>query len=324
MSASNARSEIGATGNDFLQGNDPLSLFSTDYGKPILVSALLISCLSIGAVKPIEATMRGLAHRLAGIPRGVYRVIESLRGADYKEYTKGYPTELTTKFSTKAKLLDSNNEFKTQREDIEDSLIVIDCLFVATSANNRTPYFPLYRMAELTELSSKLEKEIENLNKAIEELGSPIQQGPSEAPKDREMSVAFSEIEHQAALTRSNTMAIFAVLFVRNNRSVFSQKRVSDRRGSDDPGGTRGGHDTPENPIEKIKKYIQEAYNAEQNSFAMSFFLASADSRRVHDIWILPVFARLGSTERTPALAATRRNQRKLSCFQMPSKRRLP
>ena len=273
LSASNARSEIGATDNDFLRPGDPLSLSSTDYGKPILVSALLIACLSIGAVKPIEATMRGLAHRLAGIPRGVYRVIENLRAAEYEEFMEGYPAELTTKFLRKAKTVDPKSEFEAQRRDIANSLIAIDCLSVATDVNNRTLYFPLYRMTELTALSNRLEQEIGDLNEAIGEIGKADQEDGSESPKARETSAMLSEIERRAALTRSNTMAIFAVLFVRNNRSIFSQKRRAGN-GTDFPPGRRDKKSATESPIEKIKVHIQEAYNIEQNSFAMSLFLA--------------------------------------------------
>jgi len=104
-----ASSEIGATGAVPLPLSDALGLSSEVYGKPIFISAFLISCLSIGAVKPIERTLRGIAHRFAGIPRGVYAVIEGLRSADYDAYAKGFPTPIRDAYIVKSQTLFRNN-----------------------------------------------------------------------------------------------------------------------------------------------------------------------------------------------------------------------
>ncbi|WFU04249.1 hypothetical protein QA648_26015 (plasmid) [Rhizobium sp. CB3171] len=143
LSASKARSEIGATDNVLLPASDPSVLSATSYGKPIFVSALLISFLSIGAVKPIEATMRSLAHRMAGIPRGVYRVIESLRSVDYEEFLRDQPGLLVTSFRDATESIKSSIGLSRKIAEIESSLATIDYLSVATNANNRMLYFPL-------------------------------------------------------------------------------------------------------------------------------------------------------------------------------------
>jgi len=208
-SAKLVKSEIGAAGDVLLPQSDPLGLSSTAYGKPIFVSAFMISFLSIGAVKPIEATLRNLAHRLAGIPRGVYKVIESLRDIPYEEYVKGYPTPLAQKFREKMKGLDPDNEFKFLRNEIESALIAIDCLSPATSASNRTLYFPLYSMATLTDLSNSLEEELSALNDAITGLGispedteSENSDGPAIAPD------TASLLSDLSATTRSKTLSL--------------------------------------------------------------------------------------------------------------------
>ncbi|MDL2401963.1 hypothetical protein [Rhizobium mayense] len=274
LSASKARSEIGATDNVLMPASDPSLLSASGYGKPIFVSALLISFLSIGAVKPIEATMRSLAHRMAGIPRGVYRVIESLRGLDYDEFTKDQPGLLVTSFRAATESIRNKADHGRKIAEIESSLATIDYLSVATSANNRMLYFPLYQMSELESLSNKLDGQLAGLHVIIADLQKKLQSKGEDGetqPDLHETWDALSKLQREAAIVRSNTMAVFAVLFVRNNRSVFSQSGLL-RRGAPKSGRkTSRKEDTkPPSPMEKTVKRIQEKYNAEQNSFAIS------------------------------------------------------
>ncbi|HWJ74453.1 MAG TPA: hypothetical protein VNX29_14940 [Kaistia sp.] len=278
VSASNARNEIGATDN-VLTVTDPSLLSATNYGKPIFVSALLISFLSIGAVKPIEATMRGLAHRLAGIPRGVYKVIESLRDVSYTEFIEHQPGPLVMAFHEATGSLFKDGQLdprfrliRSEYSSIEDSLATIDYLSAATNDTNRMLYFPLYQISELTSLSSRLETELAALRTAIGELATEIQASaqPGEAgPRDidtQKLWGLFSNLGGLSANTRSNTMAVFAVFFVRNNRSVFSQGSLLTRKVA--------GNAPARTPMEKTVRRIQERYNSEQNAFGISLFLA--------------------------------------------------
>ncbi|PWW01988.1 hypothetical protein DFR52_102653 [Hoeflea marina] len=267
LDASNARTEVGATGGFIFPGSDTPVLSSTEYGKPIFVSAMLISFLSIGAVKPIEATMRSLAHRMAGIPRGVYKVIESLRAIPYERYTTGHSTPFAQKFINKSDKIDPANIYEAQKKYIKQTLIAIDCLSPATTTKNRTLYFPLYRMATLTELSDKLAAELGTLRLAIDEMDKELgreEEGSTNPISSKDVSEIFSELERMSSRACSNTMAVFAVLFVRNNRSIFS---------TNGPSRQRDLH-TPRTPIEATKLFIEQRYNAEQNSFAVSFIIS--------------------------------------------------
>ena len=225
-----------------------------DYGKPIYVSALLISFLSIGPVKPVERTMRSFAHRLAGIPRGVYRVIESLHAFNFEQHCAQMPSPLKAQFAQKVGDNATGAGLQHQVEQTYKSLIAIDCLSMATRSDSRTLYFPLYRISQLIDLLATLDKEHRDLNNAIDNLpqiGTTTQQ-------------AYIDFARKAALVRENTMALFAVMFVRNNRSIFSVQQISGKP----------NNQKPTNPIEGIKKLIQNDYNAEQNAFAIAFFLA--------------------------------------------------
>ncbi|NIY76885.1 hypothetical protein HED22_14625 [Thalassospira sp. HF15] len=233
------------------------------YGKPIFVSALLISFLSLGPVKPIERTMRSFAHRLAGIPRGVYRVIETLHAFPFEKHCSQMATPLCSKFEKKLTALKDQQNAFLHIAEIKSSLLAIDCLAMATRTDSRTLYFPMHRMSQLTELLKTLEEEHHELSKAIDALPEHTSNSQSAMTDDEQQ--AYVDFARKAAITRENTMALFSVMFVRNNRSIFSvQQVIRDRESSRDNS----------NPIEVIKEFIQGTYNAEQNAFALAFLVA--------------------------------------------------
>lgn len=248
--ANSALGEIGATdgGSSITEPdvNKVLQLSSGDYNKPIIVSALIISSLSIGAVKPIETTMRSLAHRLAGVPRGIYRVIEHLRDADYAVLMAEHPKPLMESFEEHAK----DGEHPEWREQITDSLTAIDCLLVATDSKNRLLYFPLYSLERLRGLSEKIASDIADLQNSIEKLSD---EDPST------LHVKYAELASKAIMCRSNIMAFFAVLYIRNDHAVFSSRSQRARNGD---------------PIAGLKEEIEAAEKDEQNSFGLSILIA--------------------------------------------------
>jgi len=235
-----------------------------DYGKPIYVSALLISFLSIGPVKPVERTMRSFAHRLAGIPRGVYRVIESLHAFDFEQHCAQMPSPLKAQFAQKIGNNATGADLPHHIEEIYKSLTAIDCLALATRTDSRTLYFPLYRISQLIDLLATLDQEHRELSKAIAELP---QLGTSNA-NGTTTQQAYIDFARKAAIIRENTMALFAVMFVRNNRSIFSLQQILRKSDDQKPTGKN-----PTNPIEEIKNFIQNEYNAEQNAFAVAFVI---------------------------------------------------
>jgi hypothetical protein len=75
-------------------------------------------------------------------------------------------------------------------------------------------------------------------------------------------------VAQKAVLARQNTMAVFAVFYVRNNRSVFVGRRTIPAPGA---AGTSHALD----PIEAVRRTIGRRYNAELNSFALGLFIAT-------------------------------------------------
>ena len=195
---------------------------------------------------------------------------------DYEEFVKDQPGLLVTIFRGATESIKHNIGISRKIAEIELSLATIDYLSVATNADNRMLYFPLYQMSELESLSKKLDGQIASLHGIIANLSNKLQskgEDGTEKPDTRETWDALSNIQRDAAIVRSNTMAVFAVLFVRNNRSVFSQSGLLRRGAQLGRKISRKEEKRPLSPMEKTVKRIQGKYNAEQNSFAISMVI---------------------------------------------------
>lgn len=96
---------VGATGTTLGPQSDPFNLSGTDYGKPLFISAFIIAFYSVGATRNIELHIRTLAHRLAGVPRGVYQVLDRLQDPDFLSETTPPTGPLMASFREKLKPL---------------------------------------------------------------------------------------------------------------------------------------------------------------------------------------------------------------------------
>lgn len=96
---------VGATGTTLGPESDPFNLSGTNYGKPLFISAFIIAFYSIGATRNIELHIRTLAHRLAGVPRGVYQVLDRLQDPDFLSETTPPTGPLMASFREKLKPL---------------------------------------------------------------------------------------------------------------------------------------------------------------------------------------------------------------------------
>ncbi|MBP1850209.1 hypothetical protein [Rhizobium halophytocola] len=292
--ASTATKTIGAAGaeigvdNPFIEG--VISGASTDYSKPIIVSALIVSSLSLGAVRPIESTMRAIAHRFAGVPRGIYRVIENLqRKVDYARVMERHPNPLGGLFKAKISAigqLNSNDEsahskgrskkdmppsgatpvkWSIEKTQITEMLQAVDCLRQVTNPVSRNLYFPLYNLEQLRSLSEKLDDQYYRLKSTISDLDRKVEksEGDFRPPEDALLEERLAELINEAMLMKSNLMAYFAVLFVRNNYALYSP----DKR--DQP-------KLDNNPVRAIRDAVFTAEKDERNSFVLGLIMASA------------------------------------------------
>ncbi|MDU9003447.1 hypothetical protein [Sedimentitalea todarodis] len=103
--SSAAANLVGATGTTLGPESDPFDLSGTDYGKPLFISAFIIAFYSVGATRNIELHIRTLAHRLAGVPRGVYQVLDRLQDPDFLSETTPPTGPLMASFREKLKPL---------------------------------------------------------------------------------------------------------------------------------------------------------------------------------------------------------------------------
>jgi hypothetical protein len=282
LKASSAFGEIGPANTGSNAGDSDIAGLlgaSEDYTKPIAVSALIIASLSLGAVKPIESTMRALAHRLAGVPRGIYKVIENLQRVPYDTIIEGYPTPLTVDFEEVSRGRGRGSaSLKHSYDQIAEALGVIDCLRLATSSSNRSIYFPLYSLERMSVISDRIDDQYDDL---VAEIGKLKPLGASTtnnvqtaqgqvgnvrvASSEAVLEQHYSNLGDKAKALAANMMAFFAVLFIRNNRAVYNPPRH-----------IRPSADGTErvDPIAKVREYVFIAEKDEKNAFALAIFAA--------------------------------------------------
>ncbi|SLN17190.1 hypothetical protein ROA7450_00529 [Roseovarius albus] len=239
--AAASSSEIGPTDDQIGSSDEPQSLFSEQYGKPIFISAAIIAIFSIGALKPVESTMRSLAHRLAGVPRGVYRVIEILHGITFEEESFKNVTDATPLcelFTLNAQRTFQESYDKSSIPTILLSLKTIDYLAPTLIGTQRNSYFSLTQLDKMAELSKKLEADVDDLKGLLVV--------PLEASDDKR-----KELFDKANQVANDTIALFAVHFLRNNRAV---KNLNQSENS---------------AIAKISNEVKRAYRVELNAFAL-------------------------------------------------------
>ncbi|WP_171177184.1 hypothetical protein [Ruegeria sp. HKCCD8929] len=237
-SANLAELQVGANTDYVGPLSDPLELGDSTYGKPIFVSAFLIAFLSMGAMKPVETYMRALAHRLAGVPRGVYKVLEALQSVEYLKLNRGAPSPLVNKFDNLLNEKRSELSGLTDQytEGIRAQLSTIDCLSPSVIAGFSHLHFPMTHFDAFKEVPDLLRKEIDDVEADIADLN------PTEA--------SLKSLHEKAVLTANSAKAVFAVFYVRNNHAIKNT--------------------TPNSPIARIEKLIARGYRIELNSFAMS------------------------------------------------------
>lgn len=233
--AARVTQEIGPT--DSFVGLDQGPLVESSYGKPIFISAAIIAVFSLGALRPVETTMRSLAHRLAGIPRGVYAVIDALHSISYKDYYElECPKTLALMFNKNA-LSSFKKSFDVEQIDtILTALLTIDYLSPAITGKQRIQHFPFTQLEAMSDLSDKLDEEVSALRGLLSDT----------APDEKKRAVIYST----AMGTANDSIALFAVHFLRNNRAIKNFRKKT--------------------AIAKIYGEIKGSYHIELNSFGMS------------------------------------------------------
>ncbi len=240
--ASEENDQIGPRDQLLNIGNDPFLLGGTDYSTPIFVSAAIIAIFSLGALRPVESTMRSLAHRLAGVPRGVYEAIERLHGIKYSSLPKGGTRSFSKLFEKNFEQAFKDSNLSENLRAIENDLLAIDYLSPAIVGSRRLQYFPFTQLETMHALSEIMAKQLDELRHA---LAKPDPENPAPAELVTQINAAFND-----------AVALFAVNFLRNNRAIKSI-------------------DKPKEPLLHVYNHIRRDYRVEMNSFAMAMLVSS-------------------------------------------------
>lgn len=197
----------GAGGQISLRDEIKNPLNTQGYGKPIFISAAIIFALSSGVFATVEGWVRGFAHRLAGIPRGVYRVITQLSRLDYPAISHSYQLVLTREFGTAVGALKVGEFEQPMIDEINNALVEIDLLAPPVVGQYSRKVWPRENVRALEHLIEKQKTSVAELRDALQALAS---------------NPAMIEEFHQLVLiTRNNLQALFAVLFIRNQKIVL-------------------------------------------------------------------------------------------------------
>jgi hypothetical protein len=253
-----AKLEVGATQSFDPFANDVLNLEGTVYAKPIFVSAFLIAIMSVGAMKPIENAVRSAAHRLAGIPRGVYQVIDLLQTPRFHAICRATGDGVLLKhFCSIERTTELEDPDLAQySEDIKRALRTIDALWPSVSPSRRAEFFPAAELDKLNDLTNQLNEEMRTLRATLLNF-DPNKDG------------ALRSLAEMSRVAANNTKALFAVHYIRNNRYVKNLRA-----------GT---------VLKRVIDNIDRNYNPEQNSFAMAacacFFASFAVIAAIYIVW---------------------------------------
>lgn len=239
--AAASSSEIGPSDTFAGDIEGTFSFLDSQYGKPIFISAAIISIFSIGALRPVESTMRSLAHRLAGVPRGVYAVIEDLHAIPFEQFEVNCQQPLTDMFTQNAEANFAKSHDKSQIPSLLTALRAIDYLAPSVTGKQRTQHFPFTQLEKMAELSEMLEERLEALKDMLK---NPLDDDESSRRR----------LFDSANAVANDTIALFAVHFLRNNRAIknFAEKSA----------------------IARINDRIKRGYQVELNSFAMGLLFS--------------------------------------------------
>lgn len=211
---------------------------ASGYGRPLFIASTMIALSSIGALAKIEIVMRRMAHKIAGLPRGVHGVIdrlEQLRIEGLDKFIEGegeFASEFKEAFLSKVPDRASGYPSLHPKPDmVIDDLKIIDVLAPALFGIRTSRWFPSAVLAmqdkRLREQEDSLGEFRRTLDKAYRLQKSlahhPGNGDAAAAEAERanhagELTKIWDDVAGQASQLADSLQALFAVLFLRNDR----------------------------------------------------------------------------------------------------------
>ena len=230
---------VGARGTaeDIASVTEPVDAFGI--GKPMFVSATIIAALSIGIFAPVEKILRSYAHWIAAIPRGVYRVISGLKRVDYEKLGRRTNAPLTEAYLAK---IAEFPEDKIDHEIVNETtaaLRAIDLIQPSVTGHYRDQVFTAFTPATLENLLIQQDAANTAFRQTIADL--------TDASED------LQSLQTLASTTCNNIQALFALLYIRNQKEVELTRAVK-------------------NPTMKIIEHIQKSSEPALNALSGAVF----------------------------------------------------
>lgn len=175
-------------------------------GKPIFVSAAIIAALSMGIFAPVEKMVRNYAHWIAAIPRGVYRVISGLKRIDYSDIGRKTRAPTLDKFESGIASFNADTIHDELLKSIRASLKAFDVIQPAVTGQMRDQIFT----AMIPPALEKLLVQQKEANTAFNEQLDALAEDPEK----------LQALQLAAARMCNNMQALFALLYIRNQKAV--------------------------------------------------------------------------------------------------------
>ncbi|MGH6925146.1 MAG: hypothetical protein ACRED5_15540 [Propylenella sp.] len=191
----------GPTGS-FEGADGSLSLDSGKYAKPLFISTTIIFALSIGVISRFEYWVRTFAHRLAGIPRGVYRVITQVNKIDYDNLGKLGKLPNLTRFNEAAATLTQVERESRSYVELRQDLKILDVVSPSLIGELSERFWPQDSLNMFSALVKQQREVDAKIGKGIEDL--------------REGKTTASELVEVVHDGKNGALALFSLLYIRN------------------------------------------------------------------------------------------------------------
>lgn len=174
---------------------------SSNLAMPIYLSAAIIALLSTGVAAKAELAVRGFAYRLAGIPRGVYRIITRLNQLKYADVVGEHGSALEWTFGERIDGYASTPLTDELVDETREALRQIDLFAPSVTGAYGTRFWPRENVVTLDKLIQVQQASMSDLRTSLQAL----------TPADDLQAFHLKALD-----TRNNLQALFAILFIRN------------------------------------------------------------------------------------------------------------
>ncbi len=196
------RGEVGASGVFSPEVGGEVVGKDIAYGKPLIISSAIILALSFEVFSNVEAWLRGLAHRLAGIPRGVYRIITRLNQFDYAAFGDKRGLKLAAQLDAFLTAHNISLDDDATARETRLALRTVDLLAPAVVGQYRDRLWPQQHQGPFNELVQQEAGKVNALEHELKALTNDAD--------------ALHALHYKAVDERNNIQALFALFFIRH------------------------------------------------------------------------------------------------------------